>query len=126
MATGLNRQSVSHSEITRLHALVQSCDSLARLEILMTLAGTPLRVGTLAAAVDRDVTQVSRELTALRDGGLVTSLRRGRHVVYTLNGAAVEVDPADGTRSFTLRAPGGARVRFTVPGGGTHHGAVPG
>ena len=72
-------------EITELHA--QVCSALAdpnRILILYTLAESPLHVSALAQELEIPQPTVSRHLKILKDRGMVTSLRDGQIVIYTI------------------------------------------
>lgn len=72
-------------EITRLQAeTLRVLAQPTRLEILHQLAGGPLEVGRLAAAVGASQPNVSQHLAVLRTAGLVEPERLGREIRYRL------------------------------------------
>jgi len=68
----------------RLHAL----DNPLRLRLARSLIRAPRTTADLAAAWGVSASEVSRHVGALRDAGLVTSVRRGRQVLHELDLAA--------------------------------------
>ncbi len=73
-------------EITELHADI--CSALAdpsRILILYALAERPHTVNELAETVGLSQPTTSRHLKTLRERGLVSALRQGPAVVYSLN-----------------------------------------
>ena len=74
-----------HEEITRLHA--DMCSALAdpnRILFLYALAEKPYCVSDLASFVGVSQPAASRQLKILRETGLVSTLRLGPSVVYSL------------------------------------------
>ncbi len=72
-------------EITILQAeILKTVASPRRLEILHALAGGPIEVGRLAAAIGASQPNVSHHLAVLRGAGLVVAERDGREVRYRL------------------------------------------
>jgi DNA-binding transcriptional ArsR family regulator len=72
-------------ELTRLHA--DLCSALAdptRLILLYALAEEPGNVTKLTQSLGFSQPTISRHLKALRDRGLVTSVRQGANIQYTL------------------------------------------
>jgi rhodanese-related sulfurtransferase len=67
----------------------KALSSPARLEILELLAQAPRTVEVLAGEIEQSVANTSHHLQALKRAQLVTSERRGLHVVYSLAGADV-------------------------------------
>lgn len=65
-------------------ASLQALATPSRLLILASLQDGPLTVGELTEAVAMEQSAVSHQLRLLRDAGLVTAERRGRHVHYAL------------------------------------------
>jgi DNA-binding transcriptional ArsR family regulator len=55
-----------------------------RTQIVRALSVGPLSVGDLASVLNRSKSATSQHLRVLRDGGVVTSRRRGRAVIYSL------------------------------------------
>jgi DNA-binding transcriptional ArsR family regulator len=70
-----------------------------RREILALLAATERPVGEIAAALDVAQPSVSKHLRVLRDVGLVSVRRDGRHAFYRTNTAALR-PLHEWTRSF--------------------------
>lgn len=73
------------AEVTQLHAEI--CGGLAdpnRIMILYTLAQSPHNVTELSNELDMAQPMVSRHLKVLRERGMVTSVRTGTVVVYSL------------------------------------------
>jgi DNA-binding transcriptional ArsR family regulator len=74
-----------HEEITRLHA--DMCSALAdpnRILLLYALAAQPSCVSDLAAQVGISQPAASRHLKILRESGLVSTVRQGPSVEYSL------------------------------------------
>lgn len=70
-------------------ALFRALGDETRVAILEALRdGGSLTVGTICSAVDRELTLVSHHLACLRGCGLVAAERRGKNVIYSLNGHA--------------------------------------
>ncbi len=65
-------------------ASLQALATPSRLLILATLQAGPLTVGQLTEDVGMEQSAVSHQLRLLREAGLVTAERRGRHVHYAL------------------------------------------
>ncbi|MBI4362653.1 MAG: winged helix-turn-helix transcriptional regulator [Euryarchaeota archaeon] len=75
-------------EFSRAEAgLFRALGDETRVAILGALrGGGPLSVGDIRVAVGRELTLVSHHLSCLRNCGLVTTERRGKSVLYSLNG----------------------------------------
>lgn len=72
-------------EITRLQAdVLKVLASPLRLEILHRLAGGPLEVSRIAAAIGVSQPNASQHLSVLRAAGLVEADRHGREIRYGL------------------------------------------
>jgi len=56
-----------------------------RREILVALRGGDLAAGDIAARFPMTAASVSHHLSVLRDAGLVSSVREGRSIVYSLD-----------------------------------------
>ncbi|GDY33064.1 ArsR/SmtB family transcription factor [Gandjariella thermophila] len=88
--------------------LARQLSSPARVRILTLLATEgPIRVSEIAAALDMRVTTLSNHLSRLRQTGVVTVSREGRHATYHLASARTqellgELHAAVGT-SLTIR-----------------------
>ena len=65
--------------------IMQALSSASRVRILDRLRRDPCSVGELAEAVGLEQNAVSNHLRLLRHLALVTSERRGRHVIYALH-----------------------------------------
>ncbi|GAA1185569.1 DNA-binding transcriptional ArsR family regulator [Kitasatospora gansuensis] len=77
-----------HPEPVSLEAVRLRLEALAhpvRLRLVRTLARGPHTTGELARAWELTDPEVSRHLAVLRRAGLLTSRRRGRYVLYTLD-----------------------------------------
>jgi len=73
-------------EVTRLHAEI--CSALAdpcRILIIYALAEKPHTVNELAGAMGFSQPTTSRHLKILRDHGLVSAVRQGANVEYSLS-----------------------------------------
>lgn len=70
---------------------MQAMASPVRLRILDRLRQSPCSVGELVSAVGMEQAAVSNHLRLLRHLDLVTGRRAGRHVIYALHDAHVEV-----------------------------------
>jgi DNA-binding transcriptional ArsR family regulator len=82
-------------EINQLHANI--CGALAdpsRILILYLLSEGPLNVNTLVEKLDLPQPTVSRHLKVLRERGLVTAVRDGQSVYYSLTDQRV-IDALD-------------------------------
>lgn len=68
-------------------ALFRALGDETRVAILDALrARGSLAVGDICSAVDRELTLISHHLACLRNCGLVTAERKGKNVIYSLNG----------------------------------------
>ena len=65
-------------------AILQALASPSRLLILDVLEHGPVTVGDLTEAIGMEQSAVSHQLRHLRDLGLVTTERQGRHIIYSL------------------------------------------
>ena len=65
-------------------ATLQALTAPSRLLLLSELRQGPASVGELTGAVGMEQSAVSHQLRLLRTMGLVTTERRGRHIVYSL------------------------------------------
>lgn len=63
---------------------LQALATPSRLLILAALRAGPLSVGAITGAVAMEQSAVSHQLRLLREAGLVTAERHGRHVHYAL------------------------------------------
>ncbi|UQE74019.1 metalloregulator ArsR/SmtB family transcription factor [Gordonia sp. PP30] len=68
----------------RVATTLQALATPSRLRILSQLRGQAMAVGDLAAAVQMEPSAVSHQLRLLRNLGLVTGVREGRSIVYSL------------------------------------------
>ncbi len=64
--------------------VLKAIASVPRLRILEALSDSDLCVSELTGAVGGDISTVSRHLNVLRNAGIVSSSRRGSHVLYHL------------------------------------------
>jgi DNA-binding transcriptional ArsR family regulator len=69
---------------TQIATTLQALATPSRLLILTTLRQSPLPVAELADAVGMEHSAVSHQLRLLRNLGLVTGVRNGRSIVYSL------------------------------------------
>jgi len=65
--------------------VMQALATPSRVRILGELRGEARSVGVLATAVGMEGSAVSHQLRVLRHLGLVTRVRDGRHIIYTLH-----------------------------------------
>jgi DNA-binding transcriptional ArsR family regulator len=63
----------------------QALSDPTRREILSALRGCDLPAGDIAARFPMTAASVSHHLSVLREAGLVSSVREGRSIVYSLN-----------------------------------------
>ncbi len=70
-------------EVARAVEVLRLLADPTRLRILVLLRGAELRVGDLAAELDRPVPAVSQHLAKLRAAGLVVARREGTSVRYS-------------------------------------------
>ncbi|MGX9294442.1 ArsR/SmtB family transcription factor [Tsukamurella paurometabola] len=68
----------------RVATTLQALATPSRLLILSQLRGQAMAVGDLATAVAMEPSAVSHQLRLLRNLGLVTGVREGRSIVYSL------------------------------------------
>jgi DNA-binding transcriptional ArsR family regulator len=61
----------------------------SRVQILGCLMAGPLAVGDITALLGMEQSAVSHQLRVLREAGLVSAERRGKHRVYAISGDAV-------------------------------------
>ena len=61
-----------------------------RREILRALRKQDLSAGDIAARFDMTAPSISHHLNVLKDAGLVTAERDGRHIIYTLNSTTLQ------------------------------------
>ncbi|MFQ5746319.1 MAG: autorepressor SdpR family transcription factor [Gemmatimonadota bacterium] len=69
----------------RLDRTVRVLGDPTRRGILKALRSRDLRAGEIADMFPITAASISHHLNVLRDAGLVTSVRSGRHIVYSLN-----------------------------------------
>lgn len=67
-----------------------------RLKLVTALLAGPKNVGTLAEELHETIVKVSHHLGVLRNSGLVTSTKLGRHVEYALHPDVFLVANGDG------------------------------
>jgi ArsR family transcriptional regulator, arsenate/arsenite/antimonite-responsive transcriptional repressor len=61
-----------------------------RREILRTLRKGDLSAGDIAARFDMTAPSISHHLNVLKDAGLVSAEREGRHIIYSLNSTTLQ------------------------------------
>jgi ArsR family transcriptional regulator, arsenate/arsenite/antimonite-responsive transcriptional repressor len=61
-----------------------------RREILRALRAGDLSAGDIAARFDMTAPSISHHLNVLKDAGLVTAERDGRHIIYALNSTTLQ------------------------------------
>lgn len=91
----------------------------SRVQILGCLMAGPLAVGDITALLGMEQSAVSHQLRVLREAGLVSAERRGKHRVYAISGDAVREllaavrylaglgEPGDSRRRKAARTVGG-------------------
>jgi len=78
----------------------------SRVQILGCLMAGPLDVGDITALLGMEQSAVSHQLRVLREAGLVSAERRGKHRVYAISGNAVRELLAAVLHLAGLREPG--------------------
>lgn len=61
-----------------------------RREILRALRKSDLSAGDIAARFDMTAPSISHHLNVLKDAGLVSAERDGRHIIYSLNSTTLQ------------------------------------
>ena len=61
-----------------------------RREILRALRSWDLTAGDIAARFEMTAPSISHHLNVLKDAGLVSALRDGRHIIYSLNSTTLQ------------------------------------
>jgi ArsR family transcriptional regulator, arsenate/arsenite/antimonite-responsive transcriptional repressor len=61
-----------------------------RREILRALRARDLSAGEIAARFDMTAPSISHHLNVLKDAGLVSAERDGRHIIYSLNSTTLQ------------------------------------
>lgn len=61
-----------------------------RREILRALRGGDLSAGDIAARFAMTAPSISHHLNVLKDAGLVSAERDGRHIIYSLNSTTLQ------------------------------------
>jgi DNA-binding transcriptional ArsR family regulator len=61
-----------------------------RREILRVLRAGDLSAGDIAARFDMTAPSISHHLNVLKEAGLVTAERDGRHIIYSLNSTTLQ------------------------------------
>jgi DNA-binding transcriptional ArsR family regulator len=84
---------MSHEKIFEIQAeLCRAMGNPLRMEIVHLLRGGPLNVNDIASTVDQHQATVSRNLTILRNAGIVVTQREGNNILYQVaNPKLVEV-----------------------------------
>ena len=93
--------------------LASIADCPTRLEILRVLGRHSLSVGDLTRALSVSYQLVSNHLRALRAAGLVTSMRDGKLINYSLSPHCSVKDDEEGT-TWRLRTPAGCELIIHV------------
>jgi len=73
-----------------LNALFKALNDETRREILNLLKEKDLTAGEIAAAFDISKPSISHHLDLLKRANLVTSIKKGQYVVYSLNTTILE------------------------------------
>ena len=74
---------MSHEKIFEIQAeLCRAMGNPLRMEIVHLLRSGPLNVNDIASAVDQHQATVSRNLTVLRNAGILVTRRDGNNVLY--------------------------------------------
>lgn len=76
---------VTVDDAERIARVMSALATASRVRILARLRQGPCAVGELAEAVQMAQPAVSHQLKILRDLGLVTGTRNGRHTLYTVH-----------------------------------------
>lgn len=79
------RTAMSAETVEGIAETLQALGTPSRLRILLHLREAPCPVGELADAVGMEQSAVSHQLRVLRNLGLVTRARQGRHMNYRLH-----------------------------------------
>jgi len=80
---------VSADDARQVARVMGALATPSRVRILGRLRQAPCTVGELTAAVEMEQPAVSHQLRILRDLGLVSGSRNGRHVTYNLHDSHV-------------------------------------
>jgi ArsR family transcriptional regulator len=74
---------MSHEKIFEIQAdLCRAMGNPLRMEIMHLLRSGPMNVNDIASAVDQRQATVSRNLTILRNAGIVVTQRDGNNIMY--------------------------------------------
>jgi ArsR family transcriptional regulator len=73
------------NERDRLQKLFLCLSDLTRLRIIEMLAGRERSVGEFVEGLNEPQPKVSRHLATMRDEGIVSTRRDGKHIYYALN-----------------------------------------
>lgn len=73
-----------------MNSLFKALDDPTRRKILEMLRERDMTAGEIAEAFDMAKPSISYHLDLLRQGGLVISIKKGQHVVYSLNTTVLE------------------------------------
>jgi ArsR family transcriptional regulator, nickel/cobalt-responsive transcriptional repressor len=76
---------VSVEDAHRIARVMSALATASRVRILARLRQAPCSVGQLAESVEMAQPAVSHQLKILRDLGLVTGTREGRHTLYSVH-----------------------------------------
>jgi ArsR family transcriptional regulator len=80
---------IDRSRLEQRASIVKAMASASRLAIVEELASRSRTVGELAELTELDISTVSRHLSVLRNAGIVSSVRQGISIVYSLRAACV-------------------------------------
>lgn len=72
-------------ELERLHKLFLCLSDTTRLRIIEMLAGQERSVGEFVEKLKEPQPKISRHLATMRDDGIVSTRREGKHIYYALN-----------------------------------------
>lgn len=83
--TNYRRYPVSHEKIFEIQAeLCKAMGNALRMEIVHLLRNGPQNVNDIATAVEQHQATVSRNLTILRNAGIVNTERDGNNILYQI------------------------------------------
>jgi ArsR family transcriptional regulator len=80
---------IDRARLDQRAAIVKAMASSSRLAIVEELSRKSRAVGELAEILELDISTVSRHLTVLRNAGIVSSVRQGISIVYSLRAVCV-------------------------------------
>lgn len=85
-----------------------------RIEILLCLAEQPCDVGQLAAAIELELSHVSKNLSKLHAAGIVDYVRHGHRKIYSVSRSVRSLNVGDAT-CLDIQSPDGGSLRLTIP-----------